>query len=508
MRRATLLASTIAVLTACLASSPDAGASRRTGGGSAAPATPPPGTTCSVFPADNIWHADISKLPVDPHSGAWISSMGGGSVRIHPDFGPSDSTDTGPPYGIPYDVVAGTHQKVSVSFYYPDESDPGPYPFGPDITIEGGSDRHAIMVDKDSCTLYELYDAHYSTSGSTAGSGAIWSLGSNALRPADWTSADAAGLPILAGLVRLDEVQAGLVDHAIRVTASCTDRSYIWPARHQAGCRSDPNLPPMGARFRLKSSVDITGFRPDTQVILQAMKTYGLIVADNGSSWFFQGTAEHGWNTDLLDELKSIPASDFEAVDASSLMVDPNSGQAGSGSGPPAAATVTVSDTAFTPKTVAVKQGQAVQWSFTGTSGHSATDRSGMGLFDSGIHAAATSYSFAFVGAATYPYWDTVSHFTGTVQVGLVASPTKGGTQTAFVLTWASGALPAGYVADVQVQRPGSTTWSNWLTGQTATSGTFTPDAGVGTYRFRARVRKTANGKASAYSPARAVNVS
>src|SRR5947208_2030493 len=159
-------------------------------------------------------------------------------------------------------------------------------------------------------------------SGSSAGSGAIWHLASDALRPAGWTSADAAGLPILAGLVRLDEVNAGLVDHAIRVTASCTDTSYIWPARHQAGCRSDPNLPPMGARFRLKASVDISGFRPDTQAILQAMKTYWLILADNGSNWYFQGTAEHGWPTAMLDELKTIPASDFEAVDASSLMVD------------------------------------------------------------------------------------------------------------------------------------------------------------------------------------------
>ncbi|MDP9343715.1 MAG: hypothetical protein M3Q23_16805 [Actinomycetota bacterium] len=503
MRRPVLCVSLLAVLTGCLAMAPPAPAPVGT---PERPDTPPPGTTCSVFPSDSIWHADISKLPVDAHSSAWIDSMGGGSVHIHPDFGPSDDTDTGPPYGIPYNVVDGTHQKVSVKFLYASESDPGPYPFGPDITIEAGSDRHAIMVDKDSCTLYELFDATYKSSGSTAGSGAIWNLASDALRPAGWTSADAAGLPIFAGLVRLDEVNAGLVDHAIRVTASCTDTSYVWPARHQAGCRSDPNLPPMGARFRLKANVDISGFRPDTQAILQAMKTYGLILADNGSSWFFQGTAEHGWPTAMLDELKTIPASDFEAVDASSLEVDPNSGQAAAG--PVPGATVTVSDAAFTPTPVTVKQGQAVLWNFTGSGPHSVTDPTGMGLFDSGTHTAGGSFSFTFLGAGTYPYRDSVSHFSGSVKVPIVVSPAKGTTSTAFAVTWASAALPAGFASDVQVMRPGSTTWTSWLTGQTATGGPFTPDAGAGTYRFRARVRNTANGKAGGYSPPAAVRVS
>jgi hypothetical protein len=183
------------------------------------------------------------------------------------------------------------------------------------------------MIDKGTCTLYELYAADYSPSGSTAGSGAIWSLKSNKLRPATWTSADAAGLPIFAGLVRLDEVKAGVVDHAIRVTASTTDKSYLWPARHQAGAAHNTNLPPMGARFRMKKSFRTTGFRSDTRVVLNAFKKYGLIVADNGSDWYFTGTAENGWSTNMLDELKSIPASAFEAVDESSLMVDPNSGR-------------------------------------------------------------------------------------------------------------------------------------------------------------------------------------
>jgi hypothetical protein len=289
-------------------------------------ANPLPGAPdCPVFPADSVWHADVSRLPAHPRSDDWIRSMGGVGTRLHPDFGPSD----GPvPYGIPYDVVDSAHGQVSIEFAYADESDPGPYPFGPDITIEGGSDRHAIMVNRDTCTLYELFDADWNGGAPTAGSGAIWAMDSNALRPAGWTSADAAGLSILAGLVRLDEVQAGLVDHAIRVTASRTDRRYVWPARHQAGAALDRTLPPMGARFRLKGGFDISGFRPDTKVILRAMKRYGLIVADNGSNWYFQGTAEDGWSTDMLDELKTIPAGAFVAVDATVLRVAADSGQA------------------------------------------------------------------------------------------------------------------------------------------------------------------------------------
>jgi hypothetical protein len=288
-------------------------------------AVPPPGApSCSVFPADNVWHADISGLPVHPRNEAWLTAMGGPSVRLHPDFGPSG----GQPYGIPYIVVPGAHQKVAIDFYYPDESDPGPYPFGPDTPIEHGSDRHALMIDRDACVLYELYDAAYAPGASVAGSGAIFDLRSNALRPAGWTSADAAGLPIFAGLIRRDEVEAGVIDHAIRVTAEHTDEGYVWPARHQAGEASDPDLPPMGARFRLKATFDISGFLPETQVILRAMKRHGLMLADNGSSWFFGGASEHGWTNEILDELKSVPAGAFQAVDTSSLMVNPNSGEA------------------------------------------------------------------------------------------------------------------------------------------------------------------------------------
>jgi RTX calcium-binding nonapeptide repeat (4 copies) len=261
--------------------------------------------------------------------------MGGSDRRIHPDFGPSFG-EIPVPYGIPFNVVDGDHPKVSINFDgpdggYPEESDPGPYPFDENTRIEGGpdaaGDRHALMIDRDNCVLYELYHADWNGGDPTADQGSVFDLRSNDLRPDGWTSADAAGLPIFAGLIRRDEVAAGEIDHAICVTAQQTDRRYLWPARHQAGVRSDPTLPPMGAWFRLEAGFDISGFRPDTQVVLRAMKKHGLIVADNGSNWFFGGTAEEGWDNDMLDELKTIPAGRFEAVDASSLMVDPDFGR-------------------------------------------------------------------------------------------------------------------------------------------------------------------------------------
>jgi hypothetical protein len=283
-----------------------------------------------MFPADNVWNTPIAGLPVNPNSAAWLASMDAGTTNLHPDFGPSG--DPSNPYGIPYTVVSPSQPEVPVTFQYADESDPGPYPFSASTPIEGGQqstgDRHAIMVNPATCTLYELWDAQYSASGSTAGSGAIWNLNSNALRPAGWTSADAAGLPILPGLVRYDEVQSGVITHAIRMTAEATDTSYLWPARHEAGTSSNSNLPPMGARFRLKASYNISGYSPQAQVVLRAMQQYGLILADNGSNWYFGGTADDNWPAALVNELKEVPASAFEAVDESSLMIDPNSGQA------------------------------------------------------------------------------------------------------------------------------------------------------------------------------------
>jgi hypothetical protein len=292
---------------------------------------------CAAFPANNVWNTDISSLPVHPRSATWMASMGGPSKLLHPDFGPSGAF----PYGIPFNVVDSAHPRINLTFGYSSESDHVGYPFGADTWIEGGpaagGDRHAIMVDRSSCTLYELYDAHYNgPAASTAGSGATWSLGGNALRPATWTSADAAGLPIFPGLLRLEEVQAGAVQHAIRFTAQQTDRSYLWPARHQAGAALNPGLPPMGARFRLRAGFDISHFSAPSQVVLNAMKHYGLMLADNGSNWYFQGAAENGWSDTMISELKTVPAAQFDALDESSLMIDPNSAQARqTGAGPP-----------------------------------------------------------------------------------------------------------------------------------------------------------------------------
>jgi hypothetical protein len=263
---------------------------------------------------------DVSKLPVATKNKVWKRSMHAASTFLHPDFGP-------PNYGMPFDVVAGSHQKVHINFGYAGESDPGPYPFGPDIHIEGGSDRHAIMIDNDTCTLYELYAADWNGGNPTAGSGAIFHLqgaSANDLRPATWTSADAAGLPIFPGLVRWDEVQAGAIHHAIRFTVGCTSQQYVWPARHQAGS-TDNRCPPMGARFRLNAGFDTSGYSANAKVIIDAMKRYGLIVADNGSDWFFQGEVNAHWTNDLMDELKRIPAAAFVAVNEAGCRVSPDS---------------------------------------------------------------------------------------------------------------------------------------------------------------------------------------
>jgi hypothetical protein len=286
-----------------------------------------PGTSCPTFPADSYWHADVSRLKVHPRSAAWMSHMSP-TRRLHPDFGPSG----GVPYGIPITVVSGSHPKVSVRFTYADESDRVRYPLGSDTRIEGGwgstGDRHAVVVDKSTCRLYETFATRRSGTRWYAGSGATWDLRSNALRPAGWTSADAAGLPILPGLLRLGEVRSGYVDHAIRFTTNVTDRRYVWPARHQAGSVTNASYPPMGARFRLKAGFPIGRYRADTQVVLRAMKRYGLVLADNGSPWYFQGARNSKWPVGFLDELKTIPASAFEAVDTAPLRVSSGSARA------------------------------------------------------------------------------------------------------------------------------------------------------------------------------------
>jgi hypothetical protein len=296
-----------------------------------ATATPLGATECPAFPANNYWNTDISKLPVAKRSKQWIQHMSPGS-DLHPDFGPSYGAQP-VPYGIPWNVVGNAHRTVRVHFRYSAESDHVRYPLGRDTKIEGGTgatgDRHALVVNTATCRLYELYDLHHTATGWRAGSGATWSLTSNKLRPDDWTSADAAGLAILPGLLRLGEVQSGLVTHAIRFTTDITDRRHIWPARHDAGSVSNRAYPPMGARFRLRASYPLRGLRPDTKVVLRAMKHYGLVLADNGSPWYFQGVSQKGWPIGMLDQLKQIPARAFVAVNTRSLMVSPDSAAAG-----------------------------------------------------------------------------------------------------------------------------------------------------------------------------------
>jgi hypothetical protein len=286
------------------------------------------GTTCPTFPADNWWHADIRNLPVDPRSKTWLSHMSTG-VDLHPDFGPSFGD--GPNYGIPITVVAHSHPRVRVRFTYASESDKVRYPLGKDTRIEGGrhssGDRHAIIVDKGACTLFETYATRKKDGRWHAGSGAVWSLTSNHLRPNGWTSADAAGLPILPGLLRWNEVRRRDIDHAIRFTTDLTSSHHLWPARHDASDISSWKYPPMGARFRLRASYRPTGFGPKAMAVVRAMKTYGLVLADNGSPWFFQGEQNARWPNSLIDQLKRIPANAFVAVDTSSLKVSNDSGQ-------------------------------------------------------------------------------------------------------------------------------------------------------------------------------------
>jgi len=282
------------------------------GGGGAAPQL----AGCPVFPATNVWNQPVDGLAVAKSSDEVIRSIGLGT-GLHPDFG--SGFWEGRPIGIPYTIVRKTQPKARVTFEYADESDRGPYPIPANVKIEGGSDRHALIVDRDACRLYELYALERRGGRWFAGSGAIWSLRSNALRPAGWTSADAAGLPILPGLARYDEVARGAITHALRFTVERTRRAYVYPARHYASDLTDPALPPMGLRVRLKRSFDTGGFPPQARVVLEALKRYGMIVADNGTSWYITGAPDPRWDNDDLHELDRVKGSDFEVVDTHGL---------------------------------------------------------------------------------------------------------------------------------------------------------------------------------------------
>jgi lysophospholipase L1-like esterase len=265
---------------------------------------------CPVFPGDNPWNQDVSTLPVNKKSAAYIANINsGGDTMLHADFGAN------PDYGIPFEVVASQQALVPINFVeYGDESDPGPYPIPANAKVEGGDDHHVLVIDKDRCRLYELYHAQQTASGWDAGSGAIFDLKSNAVRPETWTSTDEAGLPVFPGLVRYDEVQVGAIQHALRFTVAQTQKAYIFPARHY-GSRSDPNAPPMGLRLRLNANFDLSHFSGETKIILTALKKYGMFVADTGTSWFISGATDSHWNDDDLEQLKTVPGTAFEAVE-------------------------------------------------------------------------------------------------------------------------------------------------------------------------------------------------
>ena len=305
-----------AVVAACASSTDPEHSTIGGGGGGGAPGVPDLGVNANLngkrpFPDDNPWNTPVDGLPLDPNSARIIASIGL-TDSLHPDFG------TEPTYGIPYVVVSGTTATSTVAFDYSDESDPGPYPIPSNPPIEGGAgstgDRHILIIDRDNWKLYELYAAYHGGSGWTAGSGAIFDLNSNALRPAGWTSADAAGLPVFPGLVRYEEVEDGVIRHAIRFTVRRSRHAYVAPATHYASSSTNDSLPPMGMRVRLKASFDLSGYPPQARVILQAMKTYGMLVADNGSDWFFQGASDPRWDDDDLNTIKGVTGSNFEVV--------------------------------------------------------------------------------------------------------------------------------------------------------------------------------------------------
>jgi hypothetical protein len=341
---------------------------------SGAVAQPPGIGNCTVFPADNIWNTPVDQLTVSPNSSTYISTIGP-SLPVHADFG--SGLYNGEPIGIPFVTVPGTQTKYTATFLYAGESDPGPYAVPLNAPIEGGSqstgDRHAIAIDVNNCVVYELYRAFPQTSSWQADSGAIFNLLSNALRTSTWTSADAAGLPMFSGLVRYDEIAAGEIRHAIRFTVPKTQRAFVWPARHYASSLTDPKYPPMGVRFRLRADFDISGFSPTNQIILKALKKYGMMIADNGSAWYISGAPDSRWDNSDLHNLGRVTGANFEVVDVSPLMLDPNSGQAHqttvSVTVTPPSANVTVNATKQFSASVANSTDQTVTWAVNGTVG-------------------------------------------------------------------------------------------------------------------------------------------
>jgi len=432
---------------------------------------------CPVLPADNIWNTPVDQLPVSPSSSTWISTIGG-STGLKADFG--SGTWNGGPIGIPFITVPGTQTKYPATFLYQDESDPGPYAVPLNAPIEGGSqsngDRHAIAIDTDNCVLYELYRAFPQASSWQADSGAIFNLASNALRPETWTSADAAGLPIFPGLVRYDEIAAGEIRHAIRFTVPTTRREYVWPARHFASLQTGTQYPPMGARFRLRSDFDISTFSPVNQIILRAMKKYGIMLADNGSAWYISGAPDPRWNDTDLRDLLRVKGSDWQAVDVSPLMIDPNSGQALQSNAvsvtvTPSSTSVTVNLTKQFSATVNNSANQAVTWGVNGVVG----GNSSLGtISSSGLYTAPGSAINVTVQATSQADPSKVGSASVTVQgpVSVSVSPSSATVRLRKTMAFS---------ATVQNATNSAVTWKvNDVTGGNSTIGTI---SSLGTYR-------------------------
>jgi hypothetical protein len=449
-----------------------------------ASAQPPAIGSCPVLPADNIWNTPVDQLPVAPNSSTYVNTIGA-TTGVHADFG--SGTWNGGPIGIPFITVPGTQTKYPATFQYADESDPGPYAIPLNAPIEGGSqstgDRHAISVDIDNCILYELYSAYPQTSSWTAGSGAIFNLLSNALRPSSWTSADAAGLPIMPGLARYDEIAAGEIRHALRFTVPQTQRSWVWPARHYASSLTGSQYPPMGVRFRLRANFDISTYSAANQVILRALKKYGMMIADNGSAWFLSGAPDPRWNDSDLHSLGNVKGSDFEVVDVSGLMISPDSGQARqtttgvSVTVTPSSASVPVNTSKQFSATVQNSTNQTVTWGVNGVVGGNST----VGTIDTtGLyHAPSTMPSPATV----------------TVQATSQGTPTAVGTASVTVTpppppvsvtispTSATVRInkTRSFTATVQNTSNTSVTWK--VNGMTGGSATFGFISSLGTYK-------------------------
>jgi hypothetical protein len=450
---------------------------------------------CTVLPADNIWNTPVDQLPVASNSSTYVNTIGAGT-GMHADFG-AGLWDGGP-IGIPFITVPGTQSKYPATFTYADESDPGPYAVPLTAPIEGGSassgDRHALSIDVDHCILYELYAAYPQASSWQAGSGAIYNLLSNALRPSGWTSADAAGLPIFPGLVRYDEILSGEIRHALRFTVPHTRRAFVWPARHYASSLTGTQYPPMGVRFRLRANFDISGYSPTNQIILRALKKYGMMIADNGSAWFLSGAPDSRWDNSDLHNLGAVHGSDFEVVDVSGLMVNPNSGQALQSSPAvtvtvtPATASVQINQTQPFHATVNNSTNQLVTWSVNGSG---AIDSNGLYTAPSSVPSGPVTIMATSTTIPPVSGTATVTVTNPPLPVSVTISPTSA---TVRIKRTRSFKATVQNASDTSVQ------WKvNGITGGNATVGTI---SSLGTYKAPSTVPAGGTVQVSAVSNA------